>query len=49
MLVTVIGLGLIGGSLSLELKKRLGYTVHGIDLNTENCTKALELGIVDFQ
>lgn len=47
MLVTVIGLGLIGGSLSLELKKRLGYTVHGIDLNTENCTKALELGIVD--
>ena len=47
MLVTVIGLGLIGGSLALELKKRLGYTVHGIDTNANNAQKALELGIVD--
>lgn len=47
MLATVIGLGLIGGSLALELKKRLGYTVNGIDLNIENANKALALGIVD--
>ena len=47
MLVTVIGLGLIGGSLALELKKRLGYTVQGIDVNAENAKKALNLGIVD--
>ncbi|NJB83241.1 prephenate dehydrogenase [Wenyingzhuangia aestuarii] len=47
MLVTVIGLGLIGGSLALELKKRLGYTVYGVDTNPENAQKALELGIID--
>jgi len=47
MLVTVIGLGLIGGSLALELKKRLGYTVNGVDVNNENAKKALELGVVD--
>ncbi|ANW94983.1 prephenate dehydrogenase [Wenyingzhuangia fucanilytica] len=47
MLVTVIGLGLIGGSLALELKKRLGYTVHGIDANVANAQKALALGIID--
>ncbi|MGY5354870.1 prephenate dehydrogenase [Wenyingzhuangia sp. IMCC45467] len=47
MLVTVIGLGLIGGSLALELKKRLGYTIHGIDVNETNAQKALDLNIVD--
>ncbi len=47
MLVTIIGLGLIGGSLALELKKRLGYTVNGIDTNIKNASKALELGIID--
>lgn len=47
MLVTVIGLGLIGGSLALELKKRLNYTVQGVDVNPDNAQKALELGIVD--
>ncbi len=47
MLVTVIGLGLIGGSLALELKKQLGYTVQGIDVSTEHAEKALALGIVD--
>ena len=47
MLVTVIGLGLIGGSLALELKKRLGYTIYGIDANEANAQKALDLNIVD--
>jgi len=47
MLATVIGLGLIGGSLALELKKRLGYTVYGVDSNSVNAKKALALGIVD--
>lgn len=42
----VIGLGLIGGSMALELKKRCGYTVLGIDANIENMEKALALGIV---
>ena len=47
MVVTVIGLGLIGGSLALELKARMGYAVYGIDTNVENAKKALDLGIVE--
>jgi len=45
--VVVIGLGLIGGSLALELKKRLGYTVCGMDTKEAHIKKALELGIID--
>jgi prephenate dehydrogenase len=45
--VAVIGLGLIGGSLALELKKRFDWTVIGVDSNENHAKKALELGIVD--
>ena len=45
--VAVIGLGLIGGSLALEMKKRFDWTVFGVDENEENAKKALELGIID--
>ena len=45
--VAVIGLGLIGGSVALELKKRFGWTVFGVDASAENSKKALELGIID--
>lgn len=45
--LVVIGLGLIGGSLALDLKKREGYKVYGIDLNPEHIKKALALGIID--
>ena len=47
MVVTIIGLGLIGGSLALELKKRLKYTIRGIDKNPAHEEKALKLGIID--
>lgn len=43
----IIGLGLIGGSMGLELRKRCGYKIHGIDANPENIAKAIELGIID--
>jgi len=43
----VIGLGLIGGSLALDLKKRNGYNVYGIDTNPIHIKKALELGVID--
>ncbi len=43
----IIGLGLIGGSMALELRKRCGYAISGIDANPENVQKALELGIID--
>ena len=48
MKLAVIGLGLIGGSMALDLKKR-GFTnwVIGVDNNNEHAKKALELGIVD--
>ena len=45
--LVVIGLGLIGGSLALDLKKRNGYKVYGIDQNPEHLQKALALGVID--
>ena len=44
--IAVIGLGLIGGSLALELKKSTWATVYGIDKNLEHLNRALELGII---
>jgi prephenate dehydrogenase len=44
--IAVIGLGLIGGSLALELKKNSWATIYGIDKNDEHLNKALELGII---
>ena len=44
--IAVIGLGLIGGSLALELKKSTWATVYGIDKNSDHLNKALELGII---
>jgi len=45
--LVVIGLGLIGGSLALDLKKRNGYKVYGIDQNAQHIKRALELGVID--
>ena len=46
--VTIIGTGLIGGSLALILKdKALVKRVIGVDANKENEQKALQLGIAD--
>jgi prephenate dehydrogenase len=48
MKITVVGLGLIGGSMALGLKKR-GYAeaLIGVDNKLEHLVKALELGLVD--
>lgn len=48
MIVTVIGIGLIGGSMAKDIK-RLGFAskVVGIDANPKSAERALELGIVD--
>ncbi|MCK5814435.1 MAG: prephenate dehydrogenase [Flavobacteriaceae bacterium] len=45
--VAVIGLGLIGGSLSLDIKEVFGSKIIGIDGSLENAEKALSLGIID--
>jgi prephenate dehydrogenase len=48
MKTTVIGLGLIGGCIALDLKKSgIATAVVGIDLNPVHADKALELGLVD--
>ena len=48
MKVTVVGLGLIGGSFALALKaKGLATSVVGVEASAVNAAKALELGIVD--
>src|SRR5690349_15372090 len=46
--ITIIGIGLIGGSMALILKEK-GFAkyVIGVDANKENAQKALDLKIVD--
>lgn len=48
MRLTVIGIGLMGGSLALSLKKKgIVSKVIGVDHNIEHQKQALQLGIVD--
>ncbi len=48
MIITVIGIGLIGGSMTLSLREK-GFVRHviGIDSNGEHARRALELKLVD--
>lgn len=48
MKLTVIGLGLIGGSMARDLRKA-GFTseITGVDASPENAQEALRLGIID--
>jgi prephenate dehydrogenase len=48
MKISVIGLGLIGGSFSLAIKKTLEKThVKGWDLNADHISEAEKLGIIN--
>ena len=48
MTVTIIGLGLIGGSMALDLKaKRFSDRIIGVDRDPGHCQIALERGLVD--
>lgn len=48
MVITVIGIGLIGGSMALALKEKgMATAVIGVDASVEHGKKALELGLVD--
>lgn len=45
---TIIGLGLIGGSIALDLRKSGYYNeVTGIDLNADHALQALQLNLID--
>ncbi len=48
MNVFVIGIGLIGGSMVMDIKRAYNNaTVFGIDINDAHLEKALELGVID--
>ena len=48
MVVGIIGLGLIGGSLGISLKKRgFASKIIGVDKNEKHCKEAIKLGFVD--
>ncbi|MDR0974677.1 MAG: prephenate dehydrogenase/arogenate dehydrogenase family protein [Ruminococcus sp.] len=47
MKITIVGLGLIGGSLAKTIKKHTNHTVNGIDTNAETIKLALSQGAID--
>ena len=48
MRVSVVGLGLIGGSMALDLKSNgLASAVYGMDINKQHCQDAIKLKLVD--
>lgn len=48
MKVSIIGLGLIGGSIAIDLRKAgFASVINGVDLNSSHASKAVELGLVD--
>jgi arogenate dehydrogenase (NADP+) len=46
MRIGIVGLGLIGGSLGLDLR-HLGHTVLGMSRQAQTCARAVELGVAD--
>lgn len=48
MRVAIIGLGLIGGSMAIDLrKKQIASTIIGVDENEQHGSLALQLGLID--
>ncbi|PXW13652.1 prephenate dehydrogenase [Chryseobacterium sp. CBTAP 102] len=48
MKISIIGVGLIGGSMALKLReKKLASFIYGIDNNTQHISDALEIKIID--
>ena len=49
MIITAVGLGLIGGSLCKAIKKHTNHTVYGIDINKETISMALSQNAIDAE
>jgi len=48
MKISIVGVGLIGGSLALSLKEaKFSSQIIGVDNNVDNLKKAMDLGIID--
>jgi prephenate dehydrogenase len=45
--ITILGVGLIGGSLAIVYKKGSGQTDHRLRPPAENLKKAVKLGVID--
>lgn len=48
MRIAVLGVGLVGGSIGLAARRRLGARVAGLDAVPENLERGLELGALDI-
>ncbi|MDX2212113.1 MAG: prephenate/arogenate dehydrogenase [Oculatellaceae cyanobacterium bins.114] len=47
MKVGIVGLGLIGGSIALDLRQLRGYTILGVSRRPATCQQAIARGVVD--
>ncbi|HHP7241971.1 MAG TPA: prephenate dehydrogenase [Cyclobacteriaceae bacterium] len=48
MIVSIVGLGLIGGSMAISLKKNgFASRIFGVDNNSNHCGQAVKLGLVE--
>ena len=48
MIISIIGLGLIGGSLAIDLREKgIAENIIGVENNTKNANDALRIGLVD--
>ncbi len=47
MIITAVGIGLIGGSMCKAIKKHTNHTVYGIDINKETVSMALSQNAID--
>ncbi|MEE9439599.1 MAG: prephenate dehydrogenase [Saprospiraceae bacterium] len=47
MKIAVVGLGLIGGSIALDLRSQITVNVIGVDANKQHCNTAKNMGLVD--
>lgn len=49
MIITTVGLGLIGGSMCKAIKKHTNHTVYGIDVNKETIAMAVSQNAIDSE
>ncbi len=49
MIITAVGIGLIGGSLCKAIKKHTNHTVYGIDINKETIDMAVSQNAIDAE
>ncbi|MEN3033836.1 MAG: prephenate dehydrogenase/arogenate dehydrogenase family protein [Aquificaceae bacterium] len=45
--IAVLGVGLIGGSFALSLRRNLGIEIFGLDISQSSLKKAIEIGAID--